>query len=106
MIGTHDGASIEILEEVGEEKMFIFGLKAAEVMPPARKNPIGSRIMTFATPERGMSRIVSLPNGPAKTLLAISSRSSPASRNTAAKSGIYHGIRKPERVHVSYECKR
>jgi len=33
IFGTHDGANIEMKEEIGEENMFLFGLKNHEVQP-------------------------------------------------------------------------
>ena len=37
IIGTLDGANIEIVQEVGEDNMFVFGAKIEEVAPLQQK---------------------------------------------------------------------
>ncbi|HAC66555.1 MAG TPA: glycogen phosphorylase, partial [Pseudomonas sp.] len=44
-IGTLDGANVEMCELIGEEHMFIFGLKAAEVEERQRSGGISSDII-------------------------------------------------------------
>ena len=42
-IGTYDGANIEIAEEVGEENIYIFGLRAEEIREMQQKGLYSSR---------------------------------------------------------------
>jgi glycogen phosphorylase len=42
-IGTYDGANIEIAEEVGEENIYIFGLRAEEIREMQQKGTYNSR---------------------------------------------------------------
>ncbi len=58
-IGTLDGANIEILEEVGEENFFLFGLTAAEV--DARRGHYVPSVLVESDPD--LSRVIQLLEG-------------------------------------------
>jgi len=52
-IGTYDGANIEIAEEVGEENIHIFGLRAEDVEQMTRENSYDPAAMAGSDPELG-----------------------------------------------------
>ena len=54
-IGTLDGANVEILEEVGDENIFIFGLTADEV---AERRVTGYRPIEIARENRELSQVL------------------------------------------------
>ncbi|MCX7679253.1 MAG: glycogen/starch/alpha-glucan phosphorylase [Spirochaetes bacterium] len=59
-IGTLDGANIEIMEEVGEENIFIFGLKADEVM---HKRLSGYNPWDYYNSSEDLRRVVDMISG-------------------------------------------
>ena len=50
-IGTYDGANIEIAEEVGEENIYIFGLRAEEIREMQQKGSYNARELYDADPD-------------------------------------------------------
>jgi glycogen phosphorylase len=50
-IGTYDGANIEIAEEVGEENVYLFGLRAEEIREMQQKGSYISRELYDAFPD-------------------------------------------------------
>ncbi|HWP41871.1 MAG TPA: glycogen/starch/alpha-glucan phosphorylase [Blastocatellia bacterium] len=50
-IGTLDGANIEIREEVGEENIFIFGLKAEEILQMRNEGSYNPRALYESNPQ-------------------------------------------------------
>jgi glycogen phosphorylase len=55
-IGTLDGANVEILQEVGAENFFLFGLTADEVRSAAKTRSIRKRRSRRASPCRTCCR--------------------------------------------------
>jgi starch phosphorylase len=49
-IGTHDGANIEILEQVGEENIYMFGLKVEDIAAMRQQGPYDPYVYINASP--------------------------------------------------------
>jgi starch phosphorylase len=57
-IGTLDGANVEILEEVGKDNIFIFGLKADEVAQAKRKSYNPRKYIEESTELKGVMDLI------------------------------------------------